>query len=180
MKKSMLTAVIALTLAIAAHVASAQTADSNVTNFGKRAPTLDELQKVFTPAPQTGSLMSMALPRPVKKSIELELLFPFASADISPSIKGQLGAIGEFLQTAQLGTGEFLIEGHTDAVGAQQSNKLLSERRAQAVKSFLVSAYKVSPQIISTSGAGATNLKDTRNPSSEANRRVEFSMIVKE
>jgi outer membrane protein OmpA-like peptidoglycan-associated protein len=180
MKNSMFKAGCVLAMAVAAHCASAQTADASVTNFGKRAPTLEELQKVFTPAPQSSSLMSMALPRPVKKSIELELLFPFASADISPSIKGQLGAIGEFLQTAQLGMGEFLIEGHTDGVGAQQSNKLLSERRAQAVKSYLVSSYKVSPQMISTSGAGASNLKDARNPSSEANRRVEFSMIVKE
>jgi outer membrane protein OmpA-like peptidoglycan-associated protein len=122
----------------------------------------------------------MGLSAPVKKTIDMELLFPFASAAISPKVKSQLGALGEFLQTAQLGAGEFLIEGHTDGVGAAEANKLLSERRAQAVKSFLVTEYKVSPRVISTSGVGAANLKDAANPGSDSNRRVEFSMMVKE
>ncbi|MBC7610298.1 MAG: OmpA family protein [Polaromonas sp.] len=158
----------------------AESQDPNVTSFGKRAPTFEELSKAFAPAPKSSTLMSMGLPKAVKKSIDMELLFPFASATISPKVKTQLGALGEFLQSAQLGPGEFLIEGHSDGVGSAENNRQLSERRAQAVKGFLVSQYKVSPQVISVSGVGSQHLKDPANPASEANRRVEFSMIVKE
>ena len=169
-----------LGLLLTAGSVCAQTPNSNVISFGKRTPTVEELSKAFAPAPKSSSLMSMALPQAVKKSIDMELLFPFASATIAPKVKTQLGALGEFLQSAQLGPGEFLIEGHTDAVGAPENNRQLSERRAQAVKDFLVSQYKVSPQVIAVSGIGAQHLKDAANPGSEANRRVEFSMIVKE
>lgn len=169
-----------LSLALMTGSVFAQSQDSNVTSFGKRAPTVEELSKAFAPAPKSSALMSMGLPQPVKKSIDMELLFPFASATISPKVKTQLGALGEFLQSAQLGPGEFLIEGHTDAIGSQESNRQLSERRAQAVKGFLVSQYKVSPQVISATGVGANYLKDPSNPASDVNRRVEFSMMVKE
>ena len=169
-----------LSLLLAAGSVFAQSPNANVISFGKRAPTVEELSKAFAPAPKSSTLMSMSLPQAVKKSIDMELLFPFASATISPKVKTQIGALGEFLQSAQLGSGEFLIEGHTDAVGSPENNLQLSERRAQAVKVFLVSQYKVSPQVIGVSGVGAQHLKDPANPASEANRRVEFSMIVKE
>ena len=165
-------------LACACAVAQAQGHAS--VSFGKRAPTVEELKKAFAPEPKSSALMSMGLSSPVKKTIDMELLFGFGSAEILPKVKGQLGAIGEFMQTAQLGPGEFLIEGHTDAVGVPEGNRVLSERRAQSVKTFLVTQYKVSPAVIGTAGRGSDQLKDAQNPASEANRRVEFSMMVKE
>ena len=161
-------------------VALAQGVAPGVVSFGKRSPSVDELKKAFAPEPKSSSLQSMGLSSPVKKTIEMELLFGFGSADISPKVRSQLGAIGEFLQSAQLGPGEFLIEGHTDAVGAADLNRSLSERRAQSVKGFLVGQYKVNPSVISTAGRGSEQLKDAQNPASDANRRVEFSMMVKE
>lgn len=165
---------------VAAGAALAENQDAKVTSFGTRAPSLTELQQAFAPEPKSSTLMSMGLSAPVKKTIDMELLFGFGNADISPKIKSQLGAIGEFLQSAQLGAGEFLIEGHTDAVGVADLNRALSERRAMAVKNFLVSEYKVNPRVISTAGRGSEQLKDPANPTGEANRRVEFSMMVKE
>lgn len=159
---------------------SAQTGSAVETkSFGKRVPTVDEIRSVFAPKPSS-SLMSMGSGQRVKRAIDLELLFAFASADLTAQARRQLAPVGEFLQSAQLGNGEFVIEGHTDAVGQADRNQTLSERRAAAVRNFLVSEYKISPAVFSTAGKGATQLKDSTNPTSEANRRVEFSMYVAE
>ena len=180
MRTSVLKSLVVVSSLVASVGAIAQVPATAATSFGKRAPTMDELKKAFAPEPKSSALMSMGLSSPVKKTIDMELLFGFGSAEILPKVKGQLGAIGEFLQSAQLGPGEFLIEGHTDAVGVPEGNRVLSERRAQSVKTFLVTQYKVSPAVIGTAGRGSDQLKDAQNPASEANRRVEFSMMVKE
>ena len=160
--------------------ALAQKPDAEAVSFGKRTPTLDELNKAF--APSELQSMNIRVTGPIKKTIDMELVFPFGSAEISPQVKAQLGTLGEYLQKqgAKLGPGGFRIEGHTDAVGAPAFNQLLSDRRAQAVRDFLVTEYKVDRKVLAAAGVGAANLKDGRNPASEVNRRVEFSVTIKE
>lgn len=160
--------------------ALAQKSDADAVSFGKRTPTLDELNKAF--APSELQAMNIRVTGPIKKTIDMELVFPFGSAEISPQVKAQLGTLGEYLQKqgSKLGRGGFRIEGHTDAVGAASFNQLLSDRRAQAVRDFLVSEYKIDRKVLAAAGVGAANLKDGRNPASEVNRRVEFSVTIKE
>ncbi len=69
-----------------------------------------------------------------------------------------------------------LIEGHTDSVGNAAHNLDLSKRRAEAVKSVLVSQFKVDPVRLTTSGLGATKPIDSNDtPQGRAqNRRVEL------
>ena len=67
------------------------------------------------------------------------------------------------------------VEGHTDSVGSEGSNQLLSERRAQAARDYLVS-QGVSPDAIVFRGFGegspiASN--DTAR-GRQSNRRVEI------
>lgn len=169
---------LSLCLSFAAAVAQADT-PVETKSFGKRVPTVDEIRNIFAPKPAS-SLMSMGAGQRVKRAIDLELLFAFASADLTSQARKQLAPVGEFLQSAQLGSGEFVIEGHTDAVGAAERNQSLSERRAASVRNFLVNEYKISPAVFSTAGKGSTQLKDSGNPNSEVNRRVEFSMYVAE
>ena len=71
---------------------------------------------------------------------------------------------------------KLLIEGHTDAVGAAALNLDLSKRRAEAVKSVLVSQFSVDAARLATNGLGATKPMDTNDtPQGRAqNRRVEF------
>jgi hypothetical protein len=65
----------------------------------------------------------------------------------------------------------FLIEGHTDAKGSQNYNLLLSKRRANSVKSFLI-ANGIAEQRLTVDGKGALDLIDPVNPYSASNRIV--------
>ncbi len=48
----------------------------------------------------------------------------------------------------------FLLEGHTDAVGSEISNAVLSDRRAETVARILVEAFDVPPENLVTQGYG--------------------------
>jgi outer membrane protein OmpA-like peptidoglycan-associated protein len=74
------------------------------------------------------------------------------------------------------------IEGHTDSIGSDSYNQALSERRAQAVKAYLVS-QGVAASRLSTEGKGesepiADNTRNGRdNPDGRAmNRRAELKV----
>lgn len=68
------------------------------------------------------------------------------------------------------------IEGHTDATGNAAHNLELSKRRAEAVKTVLVSEFQVDAGRLTTDGLGATKPIDSNEtPQGRAqNRRVEF------
>ena len=60
----------------------------------------------------------------------------------------------------------------TDATGSDGANRRLSQQRADSVKSFLQAEFGLSN--IETTGRSSDKLRDTDNPSSGLNRRVEF------
>jgi outer membrane protein OmpA-like peptidoglycan-associated protein len=71
------------------------------------------------------------------------------------------------------------VLGHTDSTGTHQYNQTLSERRAQAVASYL-SARGVQPVRIATRGYGETQLlvnPETTEADRQANRRVEIRIV---
>ena len=68
----------------------------------------------------------------------------------------------------------FIIVGHTDSIGDENYNLALSQRRAEAVKEYLVSTYSVDPLRLITIGRGESELLDPGNPDNPINRRVEF------
>lgn len=66
----------------------------------------------------------------------------------------------------------FFIEGHTDAVGSDDDNLSLSDRRASAVADILTDEFGVPPENLVTQGYGEEYLKvDTQGPE-RLNRRV--------
>lgn len=71
------------------------------------------------------------------------------------------------------------IAGHTDPVGTGEYNMGLSERRAKAVTSYLVSKG-IAESRITTSYFGETKLIDTSNTAAgnKKNRRVEFKILT--
>jgi outer membrane protein OmpA-like peptidoglycan-associated protein len=72
----------------------------------------------------------------------------------------------------------FLIEGHTDAVGSDDSNLVLSDRRAESVARVLSDAFGIAPENLATQGYGERYLKVRTEAASQENRRVTIRRIT--
>ena len=118
----------------------------------------------------------MAVRPSVDRSVGVEVRFPTNSAELTPTARAQLEAIGKALATrsGKLNPGEIVIEGHTDARGSAEFNQKLSEQRAKAVVQHLVAEYKVDAKALSAVGRGKEELREGTRPDSEVNRRVEL------
>ncbi len=109
-----------------------------------------------------------------RPQINLEIPFDFDSAAISPAAVPQLVRLGQALQDKDLQTATFLVAGHTDGKGAADYNQQLSERRAAAVRQFLVEQYGLNAQYLIAIGYGFEQLKNTYDPLAAENRRVQI------
>jgi OmpA-OmpF porin, OOP family len=67
-----------------------------------------------------------------------------------------------------------VVEGHTDATGAESYNQTLSERRAKAVETYLVQKHQITLARIHAVGKGEAEPL-TANPFDHMNRRVQFA-----
>jgi outer membrane protein OmpA-like peptidoglycan-associated protein len=102
------------------------------------------------------------------------VLFKHNSADLLPMARERLREVALVLEEYEAGN-QIVIEGHTDSRGSADYNRSLSERRARAVRDFLVSEG-VSDAVVSALGRGEDEPIDS-NDSAEGranNRRVEI------
>ena len=103
-----------------------------------------------------------------------EVSFAFGTSTLAPRAQRTLDAIGDLLtDVPQL---RLEIAGHTDAVGEAAYNQRLSEARAEAVKRYLVDAFALRPDRLTTRGYGEKR-PIASNETADAralNRRVEF------
>ena len=108
-----------------------------------------------------------------KPKIDLEINFDYNSADISAKSLPSVQALGRALTNPDLKGSTFVVAGHTDAAGGEGYNQDLSERRADAIKRYLVDKYGITGADLVTVGYGKSKLKDPSQPMAEANRRVQ-------
>ncbi len=102
-------------------------------------------------------------------------LFEYNMADLRADAIEQLRKLGELIKRNPKAT--FSIEGHTDSTGTPEYNQILSERRAESVKQWLVGNMGIAPDRIQTRGFGSTKLIVSADKSVEEqqpNRRVEI------
>ena len=85
-----------------------------------------------------------------------------------------LKIVGSALNSPELIDQDILIQGHTDSSGSSEYNKSLSEKRAETVKNFLVSAFDLSSSRFKVVGMGESDLLNPNDPLSSDNRRVQF------
>jgi outer membrane protein OmpA-like peptidoglycan-associated protein len=114
-----------------------------------------------------------------KPKTDIEIRFDFNSATISKGALPSVDALGQALTSDGLKGSSFVLAGHTDAVGSDAFNQELSERRADAVKRYLVDKFKIAPDALVTAGYGESRLKNTANPNGGENRRVEIVNLEK-
>ncbi len=99
--------------------------------------------------------------------------FKVGSADLPDSLKRQLEVFADVLRSRR-GTGKVVrIEGHADASGSAEANQVLSQRRAEAVRDYLVEKG-ADAAMLAPVGVGANMLKNAKDPFSAENRRVEI------
>jgi len=72
----------------------------------------------------------------------------------------------------------FLIEGHTDAVGSDEANLALSDRRAESVAGALSNVFGIPPENLTTQGYGEEYLKIKSQGPEEKNRRVAIRRVT--
>jgi outer membrane protein OmpA-like peptidoglycan-associated protein len=109
-----------------------------------------------------------------RKKIDLTINFDFNSAAITSKAESQLNNLGEALRNPRMENEVIVLGGHTDAKGSDEYNQKLSERRAEAVKKYLVEKLHVSAENLSTVGYGKKHLLNTANPFAAENRRVQI------
>jgi outer membrane protein OmpA-like peptidoglycan-associated protein len=102
------------------------------------------------------------------------ILFATGSAAIQGESTPTLKEIGDMLQ--QHPDLKLEIDGHTDNVGNAAANQALSEKRAAAVREYLVSTYKIDPARLTSKGLGDTKpvSPNTTPQGRQMNRRVEL------
>jgi outer membrane protein OmpA-like peptidoglycan-associated protein len=99
--------------------------------------------------------------------------FKVGSAELPDLLKKQLEVFADVLKTRR-GSGKVVrIVGHADASGAASANLALSQKRAEAVREFLVQ-NGADPAMLLPVGMGASAPKNASDPFSAENRRVEI------
>ena len=110
-------------------------------------------------------------------NLTVEVQFDFDSDWILPESWETVAQMADALHHPILLSNKFVIIGHTDAKGSREYNLALSERRAFSVMEMLVSTFGVDPRMLSAAGFGEEQLRDTQNPESGVNRRVQLLNI---
>ena len=104
------------------------------------------------------------------------LKFEFDKADLRPEDRELLSRIAGIILTSHDYT--ISVNGHTDDVGSDAYNQTLSERRAQAVRDYLVKAG-LPASILTVQGHGKSLplVRGTSDADRAKNRRVELGLV---
>ncbi len=118
---------------------------------------------------------SMARPEvdAAPSALALPVRFAFDSTQVLPESIRALEALAEGIKLAGPNA-KVVIEGHTDAAGSDAYNLALSEKRALAVKTFLVLQHGIPAENLRTVGLGESALIAPEKPLAPENRRVQF------
>lgn len=105
-----------------------------------------------------------------------DLLFEYGSAELADNARLSLMKLGLLIQRNP--NNRFIIEGHTDTYGTDAFNLELSQRRANAVVSWLVNSLRLGTDRIQAVGLGKSRLLvPGGTPEQQAlNRRVEIKI----
>ncbi|MCZ7894587.1 OmpA family protein [Agrobacterium salinitolerans] len=115
------------------------------------------------------------------RRIDLDTItFATGSAEIPMAQARSLRKVADAINKAlDKNPGEtFLIEGHTDAVGSDESNLVLSDERAASVANVLTDVYGIPPENLATQGYGERYLKVQTLGPEQQNRRVTIRRVT--
>ena len=139
----------------------------------KQTSFVDKLRNRKTRSLSLGERQEIAELAASKPKIDLEIQFDYNSADISKGSVAAVQELGKALSDSSVKGSTFVVAGHTDAIGSENYNQNLSERRADTIKKYLTENYGLDGSNLVTVGYGETRPKDPNAPMDPANRRVQ-------
>lgn len=114
---------------------------------------------------------------PAAPTVNLSIEFDFNSHTLTDKGRRALDTLGAALTSDDLETFNFLVAGHTDAVGGDDYNMVLSELRARTVRDYLVGSHGIAQKRLIAQGYGETRLLKPDQPDAGENRRVQITNL---
>ncbi|WP_421522286.1 OmpA family protein [Ochrobactrum quorumnocens] len=140
-------------------------------------PPVERVERVYT----IDEVRHSARLRDKVRRIDLDTIhFATGSAEVSLSQAKTLRKVANAMQKVLAkDPGEtFFIEGHTDAVGSDRSNLVLSDQRAESVANLLTEVYDIPAENLVTQGYGERFLKIRTQTAEQENRRVTIRRVT--
>jgi outer membrane protein OmpA-like peptidoglycan-associated protein len=140
-------------------------------------PPVERVERVYS----IDEVKSSARLRDKVRRIDLDTItFPSGSAEVPLAQAKTLRKVADAMnKLLEKDPGEvFLIEGHTDAVGSDQANLVLSDKRASTVAQLLSEVYGIPPENMSVQGYGERYLKIRTEAAEQQNRRVAIRRVT--
>ncbi|MEO6395136.1 MAG: OmpA family protein [Devosia sp.] len=166
-----------LTIPIREYILDADSADEDEIEFFLDQPPVEKVRRIYS----IDEVKRSARIRDTVRRLEIGgLTFDSGKATIARDQVGALAKVAKaMLKILDRNPGEvFLIEGHTDAVGSDQSNLVLSDKRAATVAGILTEYYDIPAENLVTQGYGERYLKVKTEDAEELNRRVTIKDIT--
>jgi outer membrane protein OmpA-like peptidoglycan-associated protein len=140
------------------------------------APPVDTLERGYS----LDEIRQSRYLRERMRRIDIDINFGFGSWEVDPSQYRKLERLADVInRILERNPDEIImIEGHTDAVGSDEDNLTLSDRRAEAVALILSDHFGVPPENLVTQGYGEQFLKVETPGPEPLNRRVTARRIT--
>jgi outer membrane protein OmpA-like peptidoglycan-associated protein len=160
-----------------AYIVDMEQAPPGYVGYALMAPPVEHVERAYTlDEVRYSAPLRDRMPRVDMDSVTFES----GSWELSPEQIQKLAVIADGINRAVAANPSevFLIEGHTDAVGTEDDNLSLSDRRAESVALALAQQFGVPSENLTTQGYGEQYLKvPTQGPLRE-NRRVTARRIT--
>ena len=117
--------------------------------------------------------------QPQENLFAMRIQFEFDSTAVLPESLPLLDSVGEMMTLPAVAGRSIVVEGHTDARGTEPYNQSLSQRRAAAVKRYLMDSFAIEPGRLVVTGKGESRPHDRADPEAPINRRVVFKPVQK-
>ncbi|HEY0920491.1 OmpA family protein, partial [Devosia sp.] len=166
-----------LTIPVRDYILDADAADEDEVELFLAQPPVEQVRRIYS----IEDVKRSARIRDSVRRLEVGgLTFDSGKATIARSQVGALSKVANaMLAMLENNPGEvFLIEGHTDAVGSDTSNLVLSDQRAATVARILTDFYDIPPENLVTQGYGERYLKVRTQEAERLNRRVTIKRIT--
>jgi outer membrane protein OmpA-like peptidoglycan-associated protein len=116
-------------------------------------------------------------PRGTVVTLPGAILFATGQSALAPGARQRLDGLGQALSALKdQRQRRIVVEGHTDATGSDSNNMILSQKRAESVRQYLVAKGGLPDEQVQATGVGSTQpLQSDATPQGRAaNRRVEL------